>query len=858
MHLPQRRRSIAPSPTAAPTALPSHRLPPSRIHSRTRLCDLDAHESSTAMPRTPSAESKREAQTLDGRNDPPQPPNAIDRSMWASEFTDEPLPREPSEWVVIPDAKDQSAPSSTTGSPQIPYSEASDPSGSLHSSDFKLSSAATSQAGDDPVDLEPDEVDDDGGLWSGGLRQSGAPSWTKQSSHNASAGFTSWQDPDASTSSVRTLQYASGYVPPRTGLLVGGTPPSEPKNEGPSPIALVFPVLEASGLSSSDPSLLHLSKDTLKGETSEGTQVDSQTPLLATTVDHNEYTYRSPNRGQSFLADPADPTRERDPGFAVNARQPEADVKPVHARLYGIPAARPIDQAWLESLARSRKELHLGPSAQPSDILSLSLASMPSSAGFMPFTDMGSPHRGDEKDAWQSLLQSWSMTDDQAAMLDAALPAEKDTGIGVRQFGIARRLLVQRRLNTPSEGLIQASDRAIFALPLLALGLLATFGSTSTSLLFEGSTPPLVPSHVKPVFTASSDTTMEAIYKALTMTPSRVDVAVYSSASAVAKSDKVRDRQSSLATAAAQPTVPSARTETLTKALSITPGAADKTLAVKSDYHPLAFMQSTLATATAGLQGRRRQRVPTTAGAGPYERMAVRPAQGPVDGPSPDCTSKGSANASLSVQPRGSWSSVLPNYGHVDIGALAVRMSSAWFHLVDWPKRLLATIFGRRPRDSDDQRGVLKDSLVKTGRVKEPFPDKNRRARRSAPVSGGANPAVFHEREITHRLLHQTQTELQLALYRLEAQYTQIRAQSDVLLASAQGASRRTIDQARRGLDNVLREAADAVERTTGVEIPLPKRIQRKKHQESSFGEKLMQVFHHVRLPCYIRLDRFR
>jgi hypothetical protein len=91
--------------------------------------------------------------------------------------------------------------------------------------------------------------------------------------------------------------------------------------------------------------------------------------------------------------------------------------------------------------------------------------------------------------------------------------------------------------------------------------------------------------------------------------------------------------------------------------------------------------------------------------------------------------------------------------------------------------------------------------------------------------------------------------ELHQVFNALEFQLAGLRIRSDEAITQAQQASRRTIKTARKGLDNVLRETADILERHTGVEMPLPASVERKKSRgppPSSYSEKIQQLFHHV------------
>ncbi len=272
-------------------------------------------------------------------------------------------------------------------------------------------------------------------------------------------------------------------------------------------------------------------------------------------------------------------------------------------------------------------------------------------------------------------------------------------------------------------------------------------------------------------------------------------------------------------------------------------------LKVKIADHPLALVQKTIATATSGFHARGRQRAATKYQFTPPGTLGVRPhATGPIV-------------ISLSASPTAvSWHpAFLHSGGFGNVSTSLFPYAAMQLATLGRELQHLATYF----------RYFLDGLLVRTRKVKEPF--RNYFEGRDSPPKAryttmyGANcrhpdasPRTAFgtsTKEIAEIVLERAWDELHQVFNNLELQLAGLRIRSDEAIAQAQRASRQTIKQARKGLDNVLRETADILERHTGVELPLPSSIERKKPRgppPSSFSEKIQQLFHHVSSPVGI------
>jgi hypothetical protein len=266
--------------------------------------------------------------------------------------------------------------------------------------------------------------------------------------------------------------------------------------------------------------------------------------------------------------------------------------------------------------------------------------------------------------------------------------------------------------------------------------------------------------------------------------------------------------------------------------------AKDKDLAIKTTGHPLAFFQSTFATATSGFNARRRQRLtPTTEAPNPRSTLGVQP----------------TANQVAEAAP------VLPTAAYpLDIHADTMLTSPGWYtgSIVNISSSLLpyaAVPFAHLRQELKQLacaiRSALDVLLTKTRHIKEPM------RRYIGNTMGEKQPILGPHvgaatKEAAEVVIERAWDELHLVLNNLESQMIRLRMHGDEALLQAQRASRRTIKQARQGLDNVLRETADIVERHTGKEIPLPKSVQRKRIQDgpppSTISEKFQQLLYHV------------
>jgi len=620
-----------------------------------------------------------------------------------------------------------------------------------------------------------------------------------------------------------------------------------------SQLQLVFPVLTESGLTRSDPSLdrssdnLGDSKSTATGfRTSGDDDATSETPLLGGTIRIDTEvqggdTVKPSTRDKSFLADTAN--TPRDTKLAVRRKSFDSAVvgganSTSHSVRQPVPR-RTVDKKWLEAVARSQA------------------VTLTPTTGEQPSWTSSADDEVDSSRLWGFSETSYMLLEEQISQAGTADIHEDAPWLNMlsREWSSPTPTLRQRNggsvesteqiqggSSSSSCSLKQAKRFVILALPLLALTIWASVSPATTYWLFEAShkVPPTTnqptPMEVHSVMTSLG--THQAPATEL------INVAIATSSPCRALGSprqmdvfRLLRRNASQSTSAHEPrstlhsTLPLVTETTIVALEAKDKEAKVKEAAIKPAGHPLAFFQSTFATTTSGFNARRRQRLTTTSDC-PPSSLGIPPTAGQVSEATQilETASKPSNTHTDAVLRTPGWYTG----GIAVVSSLFPYAAEPFTHL----RQELMHIAGA-------VRSVVEVLVTKTRRIKEPMGRYLHKMTQSEP-----NLAGTATKEAAEVVIDRAWDELHLVLNNLESQMIRLRMHGDEALLQAQRASRRTIKQVRQGLDNVLRETADIVERHTGKEIPLPKSVQRKRTKvdppPSTIGEKVQQLLYHV------------
>ncbi len=255
-----------------------------------------------------------------------------------------------------------------------------------------------------------------------------------------------WEDPDKST----TIASSTGTLLTPLHTHVGRSPTTSTEVGilTSSQEHLIFPILNASGLSNSDPSLdaVH---DGLRdfGSHRHEEEITSETPLLGNDdlqLDATAVGSASPMKRQSFLADLADVARNRERvvshGVGSGTLADKHDVSSSGGEVKG--GRRTIDKDWLEGVARSRFPL-----AGADELLFESGMISLSDLGYLPLDQQAAPSTDSPNfgsPMWMDLPPGeWAVAKPEngtsnATSIEVDIPV--DGSAGRRRFEQAKRL----------------------------------------------------------------------------------------------------------------------------------------------------------------------------------------------------------------------------------------------------------------------------------------------------------------------------------------------------------------------------------------------------------------------------------